>query len=119
MTRGERGEGRIGLILALAVVGVAIFVGVKIVPVRVNAYEFRDYVEQECRMAAIRDTDATIMKRIMEKAEELELPLDPKNLKVRRTTNEVVVTASYVQPIDLKVTVYNYRCDIKERAPLF
>jgi hypothetical protein len=36
----ERGEGRIGLLLALALLGTGIFVCVKIIPVRVNAYEF-------------------------------------------------------------------------------
>jgi hypothetical protein len=31
----------------------------------------------------------------------------------------MVITASYEQPIDLKVTVYNYRFYQKEKAPLF
>ena len=39
----ERGDGRIGFLISLALLGTGIFVGVKIIPVRVNAYEFRDF----------------------------------------------------------------------------
>ena len=116
---GERGEGRVGALIALAVVGIAIFLGVKIIPVRVAAYEFRDFCEQECRYAAVRKHDEQVRKRILEKAEELEIPLDPKRLKLERTRSEMIVTASYEQPIDLKVYTYVYRYEVNERAPLW
>jgi hypothetical protein len=116
---GERGEGRVGALIALAVVGIAIFLGVKIVPVRVAAYEFRDFVEQECRYAAVRKHDDQVRKRILEKAEELEIPLDPKRLELDRTRSEMIIKASYEQPIDLKVYTYVYKYEINERAPLF
>ena len=116
---GERGEGKVGALIALAVVGVAIFLGVKIVPVRVAAYEFRDFVEQECRYAAVRKHDDQVRKRILEKAEELEIPLDPKRLSLDRTRSEMIIKASYEQPIDLKVYTYVYKYEVNERAPLF
>jgi hypothetical protein len=116
---GERGEGKVGALIALAVVGIAIFLGVKIVPVRVAAYEFRDFVEQECRYAAVRKHDSQVRNRILDKAEELEIPLDPKRLKLDRTRSEMIITASYEQAIDLKVYTYIYKYEIKERAPLF
>lgn len=116
---GERGEGRIGLVIAIAVVAVGIFLGVKIIPVRVAAYEFRDFVETECRYAAVRKGDTEVRKRILRKAEELEIPLNPKKLKLERRGGEMIITASYEQPIDLSVTTYVFRFAIDERAPLF
>lgn len=116
---GERGEGRIGLLFSLVVLGIGIFLGVKIIPVRVAAYEFGDFVQQECRFAAVRTQDAEVAKRILEKAQELEIPMKKKDLSVQRTTTEMVITVSYEQPIDLKVTTYTYRYHQKEKAPLF
>jgi hypothetical protein len=115
----QKGEGRIGLIIALIVVAVAIFLGMKIIPVRISAYEFRDTLREEARYAAVRDDDATVAKRIMTKAQELEIPMKRSQLELRRTTGEMIITAHYEQPIDLKVTTYVYKFRATERAPLF
>jgi hypothetical protein len=115
----ERGDGRIGFLLSLALLGVAIFIGVKIIPVRINAYEFRDFIQEECRFAATRNKDSQIYQRIVDKAEELKLPLDKKNVHMKRTRTEMVISASYEQPIDLKFTTYVYKFSHEERAPLF
>ena len=115
----ERGEGRIGFLIALALLGVGIFLGVKVIPVRVNAYEFRDFIQEECRFAATRNKDEEISKRIFEKAQALRLPLTKKNLHLERTTSEMIISAKYEQTIDLKFTKYVYKFDHEERAPLF
>jgi hypothetical protein len=115
----EKGEGRIGFLIALIIVGLAIFLGMKVIPVRINAYEFRDFLREEARYAAVRHDDATVTKRILARAKEMDIPLNPKNLTVTRTTGEMIITAKYEQPIDLKVTTYVYKFDAKEKAPLF
>lgn len=116
---GERGEGRLGLLIAIALLAVGIFLAVKILPVRVSAYEFRDFVEKECRYAAVRKNDDEVRKRILGKAEDLEIPLDKRRLKLRRQGGEMIIQASYEQPIDLKVYTYVYKFNVDERAPLF
>ena len=115
----ERGEGRLGFLVSLALLGTGIFLGVKVIPVRVNAYEFRDFIQEECRFAATRANDKEIWTRIYEKAQELRLPLEKKNLHMERTTHEMIISAKYEQTIDLKVTKYVYKFDHEERAPLF
>ncbi len=115
----ERGEGRIGLLIALALLGTGIFVGAKVIPVRVNAYEFRDFIREECRFAATRRHDEEIFKRVFDKAQDLRLPLQKKNLHMKRTTHEMIISAKYEQTIDFKVTKYVYKFDHEERAPLF
>jgi hypothetical protein len=116
--RSERGEGRIGLIVALAVLGAAIFVGMKVIPVRVNAYEFRDFVREQARFASNTQNDE-IRKLVLQKAQQLEIPLDKKNLRVARTQGEVSISAKFEIPIDLKVTTYVYKFEANEKAPLF
>ena len=115
----ERGDGRIGFLISLALLGAGVFVGVKVIPVRVNAYEFRDFIQEECRFAATRNHDEEIFKRVFDKAKDLRLPLQKKNLHMERTTHEMIISAKYEQTIDLKVTKYVYKFDHEERAPLF
>jgi hypothetical protein len=115
----ERGDGRIGFLISLAVLGIGIFLGAKIIPVRVSAYEFRDFIQEECRFAATRNNDKEILKRVFDKAKDLRLPLEKKNLHMERTTHEMIISAKYEQTIDLKVTKYVYKFDHEERAPLF
>jgi hypothetical protein len=115
----QRGEGRIGLLIAIIVIGVAVFVGAKVIPVRIKAYEFKDHIRQEARHAAIHKDNNKMVKRIMDKALDLELPINAKDLKVKRTNSEVIVKASFEQPIDLKFYTYVYKFNTTERAPLF
>lgn len=114
----ERGEGRIGVIVALALIGLVFFAGVKYVPVKVNAYEFHDFMKDQARFAS-NTTNDEIRKRILEKASELGIPLDKKNLKIARSKQEISISARFEQTIDFKFKKYVYRFDEDERAPLF
>ncbi len=115
----QKGEGKIGFLIGLTVLGIGIFLAVKVIPVRVDAYEFRDTIRQEARRAAIHGDVRKLAELILEKADELDIPLNAKNLEVRKTRSEMVVKAHYEQPIDLKVTTYVYKFEAEERAPLF
>lgn len=115
----QKGEGKIGLLIGLTVLAVGIFLGAKIVPVRVDAYELRDTMRQEVRRGAIHGDPQKLAELILEKADELRVPLDKKRLEVRKTRSEMIIKASYEQEIDLKVTTYVYRFEAEERAPLF
>lgn len=121
MMRGNKqsGQGRIGLIVAILLVGVLAYLGIKIIPVRITAYEFKDVLREECRYGAVRNSDATVAKRILDQAAAMEIPLKKNNLQVSRTRSEMIISAKYEQPIDLTVTTYVYRFDHKEKAPLF
>ena len=116
---GQKGEGRVGLAIAIVVVGTTAFLGLKIIPVRVAAYEFKDVLREEARYGAVRDSDAEVAKRILTRASDLDIPLEKKNLQVTRKTREIVITAKYEQPIDLKFTTYVFRFEHRETAPLF
>lgn len=119
-TRNQRGEGRLGMLFALAILGTAIFAGVKYVPVRVTAYEFHDEIRQAARYgAAYNKTAKFVENSIHEIADDLDIPLTKTSLHVRRTRSAIVVEVNYEQPIDFAVTTYVYKFDTKEEAPLF
>jgi len=116
---GQKGEGRVGLAIAVVIVGTTAFLGLKIIPVRVAAYEFKDVLREEARYGAVRDSDKEVHKRIMTRAGEMGIPLEKKQLKVMRATRDITISATYEQPIDLKVTTYTFRFNHQEKAPLF
>ena len=120
LKNGQRGEGRVGFIVALVIVMVGLFVGIKVIPVRINAYQLDDTLREEARFASVnRNSDEEIKIRILEHAHILNIPLEAKNVTIERIRKEVIVTARFVQPIDLKVTTYNFRFEGVQRAPVF
>ena len=121
MRERERGEGRAGFLVALVLVGVGIFVLSRIVPVRIDGYQFRELLRDEARHAAVNgpSSDGATRTRIMDAAESMHIPLDNKDLRIERSQVRIVITANYEKPIDLKVGTYVYRFRGKEEAPLF
>ena len=95
---GQRGEGKVGLLIAIIVIGIAIFLGAKIIPVRVTAYEFRDVLREETRYAAVRYNDEAVVKRIMKKAKELEVPLRGSHIAATCHSSSFVTVLLYDDP---------------------
>ena len=116
---GEKGEGRAGFLITLVLFLIGVFLVVKIVPVRVEGYQFRDVLREEARYAAVHRDDKGVQQRILDSARSMNIPLDPKNLNIRRTKSEVIITVNYQVPIDLKLTTYTFKVDAEQRAPLF
>jgi hypothetical protein len=116
---GEQGNGRLSFLVTVAIVGIVAFVAVKIVPVRIDAYSFRDTLREEARLGAVRKSNEAVFERIMSRAMDLGIPLERKNLRVHRTDRKFVIQATYEQPVDLAVTTYHYRFYAREEAPLF
>ncbi len=117
--RNERGEGRSGTMFALLVLGLAIYLGVKILPVMVRSYEFRDYLEEQARFASARNTDDEVRDRVFNKADELELPVKRENVKVNRTRHKIDINVKYTVQIETPVYTYDWIFNAKESAPLF
>jgi len=120
MMNGQRGEGRLGFFFALALFLVGLFLAVKIVPVRVDGYQFREVLREEARYAAVHQrNDAAVVQRIVDAAESMGIPLKKNDIAIRRSKIEVVVSAAYEKPVDLKVGTYTYRFNSEQKAPLF
>ena len=115
----ERGEGRLGTLFGLSVLVLTVYLGFKVVPVMVNAYAFRDYIEQEARFAALQKKDDEVIKRVLRKAQELELPVKAKNIRVNRDQSHFDIAVKYTVLIETPVYTYNWDFDERYRAPLF
>ncbi len=120
MRRNQRGEGKLGFIIALAVLIGGIYAGAQVIPVRITGYDFKDHIREEVRRAAAHGKMGKIRESILEKADELRIPIDKKKgLEIKKTKSELIVTAEYRVEVDLKVYTYVYNFKADERAPLF
>ena len=117
--RRERGEGRFGTLVSLIVLLVAVYAGVKVVPVMVNSYAFRDFLEGEARFAALHKHDDEVRTRILRKAQELDLPIGAQQIILNRTNAYFDVQVRYTVPIETPIRTFNWDFDESARAPLF
>ncbi len=117
--RHERGEGRFGSMIGLLVLAVTVYLGFKTIPVMVRGYEFRDFLEEQARFAAMRKDDDDVRTAVIRKAQELELPVQGKNIKLLRTSTRFDIAVKYTVPIETPVYTYNWIFDEKQSSPLF
>jgi hypothetical protein len=116
--RGEVGEGQAGCLIGLILLFLAIFIAYKVIPVKVRAAELRQTVTDEAKSAGTHQ-DGRIMKAILAKAEEQNLPVTEDNVSISRNTNTITIDVEYTVP--LQFPGYTYQWHIKHHAenPIF
>ncbi len=114
--RNQRGNGRLGVIIWLALMGSAVFAAVRIIPVKVAVYEFHDFCEQRTRFAATRGgrfNAEKMIKEILDKAKDVEIPLNKKQIKLKRTRNAITLKVRHEVEVDLAVYTWVWKYDEK------
>ena len=116
---GERGEGRLVTLFALVLLAAMIYMGFKAIPVMVNSYALKDFIEEEARFASVRRDDEEIRTRVFNKARELDLPVTREMIHTERSNSRFDIAVSYSVPIVTPVYTYEYRRDERVSSPLF
>ena len=114
----NRGEGKLGLLIAIIVVAAAIFAGSKFLPVYVASYDLKDTLRREVQGASLK-SDKAIVATILAKSKELKLPIGPKNIEAKRTNAKFTLRIHFTKDLDLALFTYTFRFDEKDSAPLF
>ena len=100
--RTERGEGKFKAFLILAIVLLAIYSAVKIVPVYVSNYQLSDKMQEQARFAVVnRYTEDQIRDNIFKVMEDLEIPVKREAIKVVSSNAVVKISVEYSVPVDL------------------
>jgi hypothetical protein len=92
--RGARGAANIGCIIWLAVVGILVYVGLKVIPVKIASSAFYDTMQEQAGFGSIKPLHV-IEHDVLMRAQELRLPVTKQNLKVRRSAREITIEAEY------------------------
>jgi len=105
------GEGNLGCIIWLLILGALVLVLWKFVPVKIHTAQLNDYVSEQAQFVSRKDTSESIKKRILNKAAELNLEIDPKQIKVVKTKKSVTVEMNYVIPLEFPGYTYELEVD--------
>ena len=110
--RHEQGRGAAGCLFSLVVIAVLVLVGVKAVPARVKVAELQDYSVRLAESASLPGhSDEEISKLILQKANDLKLPVKAEDIRVSRGGGEVHVRVKYMMPLDFGFYTYRWQVD--------
>lgn len=115
---GSPGQGKVGCLVWAGVLALVALIAWKAIPVKMTDVEFGDFIEQQAQFAG-RSSGETIKKRILERAKELDIPLDPKKLTVQKSSARVRIHCTYSVELDFSVYVYEWNFEHSFDRPIF
>jgi len=116
--RRQAGSGRIGCILWAALVLVGALIAWKAIPVKIAVSELQDFMVEQAKFAA-RSSNETIQGRIVRKANDLDLPIEKKNVKVAKSSGRIRMEVNFTVPLEFPGYVYYWDFDIQVDRPIF
>lgn len=111
--RSERGEGRIGVLVWLALAGAAIYVGIQAIPTRIAVLELHDYCDEQTMYAASshRYSKEELIKNVLNKAEDLDIPLKREQIEYDAQPRRLELHLKHEITIDLSVYQWTWKYD--------
>ena len=96
----------IKMILALSLIAVVVFVGVKIIPPYFENYQFQDAIKNEATLDTYSSkTETDIRMEVFRKAQDFDIPITEEQIHVQRTGLQgrgmIIIRAPYVVHVDL------------------
>ena len=115
----ERGEGNLGCIVWLLVLGLAVMICVKAVPVKIASAEMYDYMDEVARTTGVNTTAEEVKKAILLRAADLKLPVSKDQVTVVREGDRLKMRAEYTVPLEFPGYTYNWRFVHELDRPIF
>lgn len=114
----ERGEGRMGALIALiVVVGGGMFAW-EYIPARVSRAQLKDFMTEQASYAG-RVNSRNLEKSILDEAKRLNLPVKEEDIKVEIAAGRVRMKVSYVQPLEFPGYTWDYQVQETLDRPFF
>ena len=120
MLRARRQGGDTTLGCALWIVVLLVFAVIcwHAIPVKMRTAELHAYMEDQAQLAG-RLPAEQIERRILQRAEDLSLPITKKELTVRKTANRIFMEVTYTVPLEFPLYTYNWQFEHKVDLPYF
>jgi hypothetical protein len=108
------GKGMVGCMVFIVLIGIAIFLSIKLVPIYYTNYTMESEVKiVVSRAGAHYLDDGAIIKDVIDIARKNDIPVDKKNIQVRRFAGQIFVEVEYAVPVDFAVLERNLNFRIK------
>lgn len=115
IARDRRGRGLLGCLVPLLIVSIIGYFVAYASDAALRYYRFRDAMQQEARFAhRPRRTDDRIALRLRSMADSLELPVEARQINVRRTESAIRISADYSETVDF--LIFSKRFDFHPSA---
>ena len=114
----ERGSGNAGCILWMVVLLVGVLIAWKAVPVKIKSAELYDSMEEMAKFSA-RNPPEQLQKQILNRANELGLPLVKDQVRVQRIGDRIKMEASYMVPLEFPGYTYEWQFNHQVDRPIF
>ncbi|RMG48727.1 MAG: hypothetical protein D6718_01425 [Acidobacteria bacterium] len=111
--RTERGSGRLGLFIWILMMAAGIFVASRTIPVRIAVMKLHDFADEQTRYVAVthRGGEQRLIKEVLDKAHELGIPLERKQLRFENLKNVVRLHMTHDVSIDLEFYTWTWHYD--------
>jgi hypothetical protein len=118
--RGQRGEISPGCIIGVIVLLIVVVIAIKTIPVITRMGEFQATIEHLAeRASSSRYNDKVITRRLVEKADELALPVTPETIKITRRKSSINIKIEYTMEVRYPLYTYQWHKIHDETRPLF
>ncbi len=105
MLRDQRGQGRLGSILWLAVMAAGIFAAFRIIPVKIHVMDFHQFCDSQVQSlgTSYNINEKAFYESVLAKAKELNIPVDKKLMRLNVGSQDVQMTLQHRVTVDLEV----------------
>jgi hypothetical protein len=100
----ERGKAGLSALMTIIIVVSGVYLGMKFIPARAAAYQFDDTVREQVVFAGARRRKISaeeIMRNLMLRAEDLNLPVSWRNVRITRRSTRIRIQVAYKVPIEM------------------
>jgi len=119
MKQNERGGARLKFVIAIAVMAIVVYAGYLYVPVAIDAYYFKDVMQNKVDVAVTQGYEASWVSDQLKKiAAEYHVP-DNATITPALKDSRVEVRVQFTRPITFPGGTYNYDFDYTARSTAF
>ena len=120
MKSSERGSARLKFIIAITVFAVVVYAGYLYIPIAVDAYYFKDVMQNKVDLAATQGYEPTWVKDQLDKSKaEYHVPPEAIIAPARSNDNRIEVRVQFTRPISFPGFTYNYDFDYTAKSTTF
>ena len=118
-TSSERGGARLKFIIAITVFAVVVYVGYLYIPVAVDAYYFKDVMQNKVDLAATQGYETNwVTDQLIKSKPEYHVP-ENAIISPTRQDNQMQVRVQFTRPISFPGYTYNYEFDYTAKSTTF
>jgi len=118
-SQDERGGARLKFVVAIAIIEIVVYAGYLYIPVAVDAYYFRDVMQNKVDVAVTQGYEAAwVSDQLKKSAAEFHVP-DNAIISPQLKDSRVEVRVQFTRPINGPGFTYNYDFDYTARSTAF